>query len=303
MFTRHLARKTAPPVTPPSVIDTAGDAITDPNALAFHHTVAKFEKTQGHQVLFPRASSLFDACMRMHVIAAKSDIKYYKTESGRPQDTMVFNLGTAVHYMMQNTPTFFGDRRIGFWECSACGTIIWGKPPIQNCDRCGAKKEAFVYIEHGFTAEPPYYCSGHVDLFLDVGNGKSRMLDLKTMGEDEFYGLEAVKAKDEFQLLTYMVLAEAEADLPIDTNRGFIFYVCKKIKSDAMPYKMFHVIRNESNTNSVLKRLALFKNGYENFPNDLPPVQPSCLGFTSYAAKSCPCVSACVQLACSEGGR
>ena len=142
-----------------------GDGIKDPEALAFYHTRPKFKKTQGQEVSFPRASSLYNSCMRMHVIACNEKKKYYRTDSISPNMSMIFEMGNAVHYIIQNTPILFGSRRVGLWKCLACNKILyWGRPPTKPCQHCGASKEAVFYFEHMFKPEPPLYCGGHTDL-------------------------------------------------------------------------------------------------------------------------------------------
>jgi hypothetical protein len=280
----------------------AGDEIKDPSALAFYHTEAKFKKTKGQPILFPRASSLFNACLRMHAIACKSKKTYYRTDYQSPDSLMIFDIGSAVHYLIQNTPAFFGDRRIGRWVCSACGEFLYfGLPPKNNCPKCGALPAAILYQEHGFKPIVPFYCSGHVDLFLNIQGGLPRILDAKTMGEDEFYKLKAPVAKDEIQLVTYMILAEKDTTIPmkIDTHNAFVFYVCKRTKRDSLPYKMFRIRRTPALEESVKSRLSVFRSGMENFPKNIPEPQKVCLGnqpFDTYTAKSCPCLSECRNL-------
>jgi len=277
-----------------------GDDIKDPEALAFYHTRPKFKQTQGQEVSFPRASSLYDSCMRMHVIACKEKKKYYRTESISPNMSMIFEMGNAVHYLIQNTPVFFGSRRIGLWRCLACNKILyWGRPPTKKCPCCGASKEAIFYSEHMFNPAPPLYCGGHTDLWLHINGGKPRVLDVKTMKDDFFDSLKAPIAANEFQIQTYMLIAEHDKFLKtrVDTKSGYLFYVGKKIRQGGMPYKMFHVRQTEASRKSVMKILNAFKSGYDNYPNKLPDLLKDCAGkaFMSWKAKQCPCLTECTR--------
>ncbi len=279
----------------------SGDDITDPESLAFYHTQAKFDSAPDRVIGFPRASTLYDGCMRQHVIACKSSNKVVIEQTNTPNDLIIFGLGTAVHYLVQNTPAFFGSRRIGFWECLACETTItFGKRPEKPCPKCGAGQKAIFYKEYNFKAASPLFCSGHVDLFISVKNEPHRLVEVKTMSETEYATLSAPKAKDEFQLHTYFILAEADKFLSgkVNTSRGYLFYVCKKVSRGSMPYKMFHVKRNPEIDKSIHEKLSSFRAGYEGYPNNIPTPLPACVqgNFNSHVSKACPVKTDCMNL-------
>lgn len=276
----------------------AGDEITDPEALAFYHTRAKFGKKEGQDLMFPRASSLYDACMRMHVLACRSPKKIKKLDDQSPNQVLTFSIGSAVHFLMQNTPAIFGDRRIGLWECLACGNVLYfGKPPVDNCPKCGASKNAIFYREHAFNPKKPLYCGGHPDLFLASSAGKPRPLEAKTMEETAFGKLTAPLAAHDFQLQTYFILMESNPFLSkkVDTRNGYLFYVGKKVARGSMPFKMFHVKRNKAVEESILGRLREFREGYEKFPKKLPMLHNDCQksNLSSWRSRNCPCLKLC----------
>lgn len=299
-FRSKLIRQTGGEVE--TINTSAGDDIKDPGALAFFHTEAKFSRGDGQRVLWPRASSLYDACLRMHVIACKSNQHYHSVEDTSPNTAITFGFGNAVHYMIQNTPNFFGDRRVGLWKCSACQNVLYfGRPPKNKCNKCGAHPNAIMYHEFGFQPRNPLYCTGHTDMFLHVDAPKARPLEIKTIKDEAFDDLVAPLASHEFQIQTYFVLGEKDPFLMnhVDNQKGYILYVGKKIRKDSMPYKMFHITRTKSSSKSVTDRLDIFKKGYDQFPNNLPEPVNACSnsGFTSWKAKRCPCLGECKQYA------
>jgi len=130
----------------------------------------------------PRASGLYSCCIRKHVLGTlfkrreKSFVSF--------KDKILFGYGNAIHYWLQNSPDIFGDRRVGWWECSACGeTIHFGKfPEVDNCRKCSARRDAFIYREHALEADS---FSGHPDMFLDCG-GAIRLAEFKSINGSDF---------------------------------------------------------------------------------------------------------------------
>jgi len=277
------------------------DSIEDAEALAFYF-VQKSKVPTIMPVSFPRASSLYKGCMRLHVLACRGGKKLYKKEYGTMRGKLTFDLGTMIHTLVQDTPVIFGDIRYGLWKCVACGKVVhFGKVPGDiKCPYCGAFRESIKYKEYGFNPTPDFLVSGHVDMFLSLGEGyKPRIVDVKTMKQEFFENLKAPIAANEFQVGTYMIKASFDPFLKdkVDLNVGYLCYVGKEAKVTQMPMKMYRVILTETLKKSIFKKERIFREGFLNFPEKLPSPQESCVNsaFKSYEARKCPALDLCMQ--------
>jgi hypothetical protein len=211
----------------------------------------------------PRASSLYDSCLRFHLIGHKCQYPEY-TNLGDAMK-IIFSLGNAIHSWIQNTDDVISRNRCGWWECLACGDIIWafGHPNIE-CPSCGARRTAFRYKEHELMLDRPHLSSGHPDLFLQVGS-HIRVVEIKTIAGDAFEKLNYPLIEHSWQLQYYMWACSMDATLPVKVDEyvGYCLYVSKVPSWKKLPYKMFVLERDPSILKAIKSKLLSFDAGLD----------------------------------------
>lgn len=283
---------------------SAGEQACDPTMVATENvtfTAVKEKSTFGK----PRASGLYAACIRQHIIGTLDHLEQVRWSAFSNQIT--YGIGSAVHYWMQNTPDIFGDRRRGWWKCLACGKIgYFGAPPKKKyrCRFCGARSEAFVYYEHPLNLSGEYPVTGHPDMFLEKLLGVFRVLEIKTMNLKDFQKLIAPLIDHSWQIHTYVwACGQKEAKLPvkIDQDLAYIAYVAKQ-QSKEFPIKIFPVRIESALIDRIKVKLSSYRIGLRDFPKGLPEAHVECSRglFDNYRAKSCPCRKKCIVL--DKGG-
>lgn len=257
-------------------------------------------------VLYPRASSIYDECMRMHVLCTK--LKKKRTKWVTVQLGVTFGIGNAVHKWLQNDQKVLGGRQVGYWRCLACNKLsAFGRFPLIKC-KCEANLTAYIYHEYSLKMEHPVRVTGHPDLFLDKGNRIIRVAEFKTMKRDEFVTLPHPLVKHVWQIMIYMRLCNRVKDPPpvkIDETMGYIIYVCKEhTDRSTLPYKVFPVRFDKEIFKMVVDRLLEYQKGVDEFPMAMPIVHKDCCGgrgFDSFRANSCPVKNECQMMTKPEG--
>jgi len=275
------------------------DSITNPNALTWKlmHVGGMSDSEYATRI---RASSIGKVCVRELLLGWRNDLNR-KERLSLPQ-RVTFDIGNAVHYFLQNSPgdTYFGERRIGWWECTACGHRRFGRPPKNKCKKCRAYKKAIVYREHEILMDSPWRASGHIDMLLEVAKGRFRVADFKTMAADRFKDLKRPVGDHILQVVAYLMLLEHDTDgLPVkvDTDRAFLMYISKGHSVKELPIKTFVVERAEIFEKVVVDKFESFTRGFHD-SSYLPDVSQECSdsNFTCWTAKSCAAVGLCRQL-------
>lgn len=276
------------------------DTSAPPEVVASEHIVLKADEEEG-RIGAPRASSLYQACMRMHVIGTKEETTKKSRISFK--DKLIFGIGNAVHHWVQNDPTMFGDRRVGWWRCLACGTVAYfGTPPKVKCKQCGALPSAFTYWEHTLHYETDeLVVTGHTDLFMLREPGDTcKVVEIKTISGDVFPTLKAPLIEHVWQATTYMWGCSNDLNIPIqiDDSLSYVFYVAKKNPSHSLPVKMFPVEKDPRLLSRVKTKLRSYKTGLKDYPKNLPMVLQPCAdsNFGHYKARSCPTLKHCRRL-------
>jgi len=267
----------------------------NPNAIAANVVELQTE-VEKMRIGGPRASSLYGACIRMHVLGTIYKREKKQWESFK--DRVTFGIGNAIHFWMQNTPDVFGSRRRGWWKCSACGRVrYFGGPPRRPCEHCGAKKTATFYHEHYMKVREPLIVTGHPDMFWEKTNKVFRVCELKSISGEMFPSLAAPLIAHVWQVQTYMWGSEFDKSLPIDVDRnvGYILYVSKKEHTDQIPVKMFPVKRDEALVLRIRAKLGAYVRGMKEYPKWLPPMDSHCetSKLSSYRARFCPVREEC----------
>lgn len=272
--------------------------LDDPALLAAHYVNIQSSRESQYPITMPRASKMFDGCMRMFVVGHKNNIQ--KKEWSNTKNRLLFGIGNALHYWIQNEPDLFGDKRVGWWLCRGCMKVRqFGKPPTTPCKFCGANAAAAVYMEHGFRLNGKYPVSGHPDMFLRKDK-VLRITELKSISAKEYVKLVAPLAAHECQLLTYMWGIPQDKTFPvkIDRDLGYLAYISKGYHQKELPIKMFPVPYNVKVVSQIKKKLSAYKRGWDNYPNKLPEPLEACVkaNFTSWKAKECPVKNHCMAL-------
>jgi len=248
-------------------------------------------------IFYPRASNLYKECMRMTVLGymGKKRVTNYVSMKQR----ITYGKGNAYHWWAQNTPDLFGDNRIGYWKCYACGKLrYFGKPPKKPCHYCGASNEATFYHEHIMVSSGEYLLTGHPDLFLQQ-HGKIYVAELKSIQYADFEKLKDALIDHKWQVLSYMLGLSYDRNLPVKVNdkSGFVVYISKAEAKKAFPVKIFEVQPDAYIMDQIYARLTLFKEGILDYPNNIPVVNTKCpsSGWGSYQAKTCPVINECIS--------
>lgn len=267
-----------------------------PDLIALEHLRCKGQ-FRSEIIKRPRASSLYEACMRQHVLCTLS-----KTPRRRKitfSEKLTFSIGNAIHYHFQNTPDLFGDNRWGRWKCRGCGYVTsFRSVPERSCPKCGAINTSFDYHEIRLKAPKPYIGTGHPDMYERVSK-MLRTSELKSMNGEEFESLQNPLIEHEWQIQSYMWWGSENFDIPIpiDPEVGYIIYIAKKAFRKILPIKVFVVERDERIIDQIKKKLKQYVLGIAK--KRLPPPVDECprSSWNGYRFRSCPVKTPCFKLA------
>lgn len=243
----------------------------------------------------PRASSLHGTCVRMHVIGSK--LGKEKISRTGISLRLTYGIGNALHKWLQNEPDVFGDKRRGWWRCTACNTILYfGAPPKKKCNKCGARPEAITYHEHSMRLRKPFHVTGHPDLFI-YKHKVYRVVEAKTMNPKDFDKLVAPLVEHEWQILTYMWGLQKDKRMPvkIDKTVGYIAYIAKKLTVKEFPIKMYPVAYSKEVVKRILLKLKTYEMAMNSYPKQLPELDEACKRqeLEGYKTRSCPVGTEC----------
>lgn len=225
----------------------------------------------------PRASSLYASCMRMHCLAKVAGlVAREKLDIGTK---ITFGIGKAVHRWIQNSSEVFGDNKVGWWKCLACGeTLSFSIRPSGECPKCNARNDAFEYEEHYVTTREPYMCGGHPDLFISCNNNpKIRVVEIKTKASDAFKKLVYPDIEHQWQLQYYMWACSSDGSIPMEVDPlvGYVLYVSKGALWNKLPLKMFPVKKDLNIIQHIKQKLRLYHECV-NGESGYPPVRAKC---------------------------
>jgi hypothetical protein len=277
---------------------TETERLGDPQAVALeilHTQTIKEDVSIGP----PRASGLYDACMRKHVLGTK--LRSIETRWTGFGSRMTFGIGNAIHDWAQNTPEIFGDKIRGFWECMGCGETdfkAFGTKPKTRCS-CGANVAAYKYREFGAHIKEPIEFTMHADMFIE-SNSFYRIVEIKTINGKDFDSLICPLAQHEYQVSTYVLGAlmfKKKLFPNFDPKIAYLLYVSKQHKQRELPIKMFPVKITTETLDRIVGKLKIYKEGIKKYPKELPACDKKCRPpvFDSYIAKSCPLLKVCKE--------
>jgi hypothetical protein len=254
---------------------SAIDAITDPVELARELLRVTGEVNNEVYSSYCRVSQLATFCPREYVLGFRGQVENRRVVWQNQRFT--FDIGNAYHAFIQNTREYFGDRRVGWWECLKCGAKRFGLA-VSSCT-CGAKSHQIIYREHSMRLEEPFRITGHPDLFLSFGDGDIRVAELKSISATAFERLTAPLADHVYQLHGYIMLLPLDGSLPIQVNQqqGLLIYVSKQAAGPGgFPVKAFHVSRSPVIVKAITTDLLSHKRGIED-AGFFPPPRPACI--------------------------
>lgn len=220
---------------------------------------------------------------------------------------ITFDHGRDMEYRLRNE--WLRRFMIGFWSCRVCkhDHPTFGKVPMAKCPSCGW--EQWEYKETRLLS-PTSGVSGGIDGFVDVGQSKAVILEIKSMDKDEHKKLAAPLADHKIRTSLYLRLADEtlmkQSDR-INTKQAKILYVSKSygFKDESMkeagipdspfsPFKEFSIDRDDSLTDDVLNR-AKALTLWRKLPPDQNPGLPCgvCINGLTKRAQQCCAVGPC----------
>lgn len=273
------------------------DAVTDPQLLA-HAVIALEPRREDHQ--YPprlRCSGLHQVCVREQLIGFRENLTRRTYNDTGLQVT--FDIGNAIHFYLQNSPRYFRDTALGWWECAACGYRYFGRRRKKRCPECRAHARAFFYQEHFMKLDAPYPLSGHPDLLLEVHPGDVRVTEIKTINGEDFDGLQRPLSDHVMQVHGYLLGLPHDHRLPmrVHAKRALILYVSKGMKARSLPMKAFHVTRQPHVVRAIEADLHQFQRGLED-GDYLPDTRQECVAadWKRGRARRCAASELCNQL-------
>lgn len=198
-----------------------------------------------------RVSSIGQICPREEILCAKTNTMRKFVADG--SQGFNFQLGHAIHWMMQNRAVGLTGRIVGVWRCTWCGEVYGSADDRvampDECIRCGAiagetpriggrpvgdvNSQAFLYMEQ-FVGNEEYRVGGHPDGFFE-GNDEIELLEFKSCNDNNFS-----KYKDTpdfvhaIQVQIYLWLTKL--------SKGRIVYINKAGGGAAKPFLIEHVV-------------------------------------------------------------
>lgn len=154
-------------------------------------------------------SSLWKTCPRVPLLEARYR-EYLKVEKDTAGQRLTYDVGHALHDMMQNT--FMGPfgRLWGNWKCLSCQDVTHEGTMPQACPRCDVPwrceedgVQNIVYAELFVSDDILKYC-GHCDGIMLSREGNKFVFEFKTISKSQFPKLRAAKHEHVVQVHAYM---------------------------------------------------------------------------------------------------
>lgn len=276
------------------MILTENEKTGDPELITRDFMSIKSRTKETRLPVYPRASNIYDSCMRQLVLLNSS--KIIKKESTNFSLNVTLEIGKALHYWAQNTEAFlFNHMKCGKWWCRSCNHVTPFLRYRERCSVCGSKQSP-EYVEFSLKLDKPYYLTGHPDMFVEKQKGSVRIMEFKTITPVMFDKLKAPLISHMWQLQTYMWACGRIKELktvPFDNTLGYIMYICKTMRVKDSPVKTFLVKRDKFILDSILNKLKMFKTGFDG--GGLPDVNKICINsnFSGSYTNNCPVIKQC----------
>lgn len=265
--------------------------ITDPTQLPYHLLDATAGRKVERRYKNLRLSEIDGACSREYVLGNLLDLSY--VDSARFSNVWQMDMGSAMHWHVQNDPRYFGDRLVGWWECRACGMERrFGIRPQEPCEHCRAHPRVTQYKEYMFRLYNPYRVVGKADAILRIEPRVYRFGEIKTVSKD----MESPEGAHIAQIAAYTYFSRHDDKLPITIDRSicYLFYF-NKLFNWRSPVKVFPIRITEALVNPLKEKAAQITSGVST--RVLPPPLTTCIAsnFSKGRAKKCGIVKVCKQ--------
>lgn len=284
-----------------------------------HRRLAAWEPARDHKNL--HSSELMkdlEFCPREYALLDLTNGKKVGQYVGTAM-RITFDHGKDMERRMRND--WLRDAAVGTWRCPLCNHLSkFGKVPVV-CANCKADGDLMAYEETRFLS---HYSgiTGGVDMFVDVGSMKHRLVEIKSVDKDVFKELIAPMAEHRFRTSLYLRLVEEQftqgAPSPkvqlvappkiepdtINTTTAHLLYVSKAYGtkdtslseagiSDApfSPIKEFIIERDDSLTQTSVNKARALKLFRENHEVGVPC--GVCTSGLTKRAQKCPAISSC----------
>jgi hypothetical protein len=200
-------------------------------------------------------------------------------------DVLTFQMGHDLQDQIVNSFADMG-KAIGHWKCLACDKLHEFQSRPAKCVKCFCKgfKPEEVRFESAVTG-----ASAGIDMLVNMGGPKLKVVELKTMIKDQFKSLAGPLAEHKLRTNLYLrIIAESEHSWAnmVDTSSAQILYTCKggyiedpELKSWGLydrytPFKEYTVTRNDATTEPYAKRSKVvldFRKGEVGMPCGVCP--------------------------------
>lgn len=201
-------------------------------------------------------SQMYSFCPRKEVL----DHFFPKPETDYipPDLQMIFDWGTAWHWLTQNN--YFGPMGIlwGEWTCNGCAAKVEGFMP-EPCKTCHPRWKPGPVVRGGYWTyiephlyDPEWGIPGHGDGILILSRdpkGKRSLLEVKTVNGDRFKFINKPDEKYVFQVNIYLWL--------LKFDECWLTYWSKDAKQGKP--KVFKITFDPSIIEEVKKRIRLHK--------------------------------------------
>ena len=232
------------------------DQIKDPVKLSYYLIQATNDRKKEMRYRSLRLSEIDGACPREYVLGRLLDLSYWS--SVRFSNRWQMDMGSVLHWKIQNDPDYFGDKIVGYWKCMACGyPRRFGVKPQEPCEQCKAHPRVTEYDEYMFRLKSPYRVVGKVDLILRVAPRVYRFGEIKTCSED----LDSPVGWHVAQAASYTYFSRYDDSLPIQIDRStcYLFYFNKKFNWKS-PTKTFTIKPTAALIDPLKEKAALITN-------------------------------------------
>lgn len=268
---------------------SALDSIKEPEKIPYHFLEASKGRKMTRKYKSIRLSEIDGCCPREYNLGNLLNLQY--VDYARFSNLWQMDMGSAMHWHVQNSPSYFGKKLVGWWRCRACGfTRRFGVRPEEPCEQCLAHPRVTEYKEYMFRISNPVRVVGKVDLILRVAPRVYRYGEVKTVSENK----ESPVGRDVAQLASYTYFSRYDNSLPItiDRSTAYLFYFNKKFNWSS-PVKTFVV----KPTEKLMKPMVTKAQAVTDAINEkrlLPPLQ-KCIAskFKGGKAKNCGIVKDC----------
>ena len=280
---------------------TQYDNIEDPNILS--NQLLNTKKTFRYKkYTHVRISEVHSFCPREYAIGYLTDTAQENYVDFPLQQQ--FDLGSALHWYLQNKSKVFKDVLCGWFKCKACGNFrknndgsrYFGTRPKGNCETCGAFPEATEYEEFMFRSDEPYRIVGKIDGVV-MKDGVYRFCDFKSYWQKPDSGFP--NGKDVIQLASYMhfytyLPKELKFPVNIDTSIGYLHYISKKFSYNES-ILTYPVKPTQKAIDTIVRNVEAFTNAAKT--GTLPEPFDNCIrsDFSKGRAKNCYLSDRCKQ--------